>query len=360
MNRQLGRAAIVALALGATPTTFAHDGVDHAAGEAIPESDTRPHWLSASRLQVSTALQRRLALRSVAAADSAAATQILSAEVLAHPAGNGSIGAPEYGRLEADQAWPLAGQTVRKGQLLAWLKPVLSLQQESERRRDVALLAQQLRIATINRDRLAVQVEASAGVVASNNVYYDEAVLEFESLSRQLEQARGVLDARIALRAPFDGVLGETAVGNGDVVEAGTRVFGVSEARRLRIALNVFDPELVRHPPPLSLPQADGRAIALRAAGSEPLAHRQGWRLLYDGDGDAGAARQPGEIVEVLAEIPDSAAPACLRSQAGAELWVQVEPEIFERRRAADCRQIQISATERWVRDGAAILGQYR
>ncbi len=361
MKRSLLMIAVT-LAAWSTDTALAHDGVDHAQAGATVANASTPHWLGESRLHVGKALQQRLALRTASADGSDGQRSIsLSAEVLQHPATAGTLNAVEYGRIESDDTWPLAGQSVSKGQILGWLRPVLSVQQESERRRDLALLEQQLQLARINLDRLQVQVQASDGVLATNNVYYDEAVLDVAALKTRIEQANQALDQRTALRASADGVLSNVHVRNGDVVDTGDRLFTVAVHERLRIALTVFDAGQVRQPPRLTLTQPAG-ALVLNYVGNEPVSDGQGWRLLYDGDrtGKTGTLL-PGEIVQVsMVDTAYQTTRPCLRSAAGAELWVQVEPEVFERRRAADCEHIQIAATERWVRDGAAILGQYR
>ncbi len=338
-------------------SALAHDGVDHGADATAADNAARPYWISATRLHVAESLQQRLALRSSVATDEATNLR-LSAEVRQHPASTSTVSANGYGRIESAGNWPLAGQRVQKDEVLAWLRPLFSVQQDSERRRDLQLLEQQLQIAQINLSRLRSQVEASAGATAANNVYYDEAALDDAALKQRIELARRALDERIALRAPADGILVGSAVGDGDVVDTGNRLFTIAATGRLRIALPVFDAAQVRQPPALTL-HLDDRNVVLAHTGNEPAASGQGWQLLYDGADAATGALTPGEIVEVSTRTETATRP-CLRNSSGAELWVQVEAEVFERRRAADCEQIQITATERWVRDGAAILAQYR
>lgn len=346
-----------ALAVTAPAALVAHDGVDHGADATAADNAARPYWVSATRLHVAESLQQRLALRSDAAAEQPQDIR-LSAEVLPHPASTAIVSASGYGRIESAGSWPLAGQTVRKGEVLAWLRPLLSVQQDSERRRDLQLLEQQLQLAGINLERLRGQVEASGGAGVANNVYYDEAVLDVAALKQRIEHARHALEDRVALRASIDGVLAASSVGDGDVVDVGNRLFTIAATDRFRIALPVFDAAQVRQPPSLALPLGE-RSVALTHVGSEPARNGQGWQLLYDGADAATGALTPGEIVEVSTRTETATRP-CLRNSSGAELWVQVEAEVFERRRAADCEQIQITATERWVRDGAAILAQYR
>ncbi len=357
MNRlAYGLAAIALLSAG---QIHAHDGIVHESEPAASTHAAAPRWLSPTRLQVPKSMQRALQIRTETTATAIPDERILYAEVLPAPASPKTVTAAESGRLEAAQSWPLTGQRVKRGDVLAQLRPLQNLQQASERQRDIALLEQSIEIARINFERLKVQVQASDGVLATNNVYYDEARLDLESLLERHRQALQAIDPALPLRAPEDGVIAEIPVRRGDIVEVGDTLFVLVGTTHQRYAVPLHDPALANAQREYQLLLSSGHRTALRHAGVEP-AVGNGWRLLLDGAlPDTADIPVPGEFVRVATQ-GSITGPQCLQHAAGAELWVHVEPEIFERRRHADCAQIQLAATERWVREGAALLGQYR
>ena len=95
---------------------------------AMPGTSTAPQRLEDGSLFVPKAVQRQLGLRTrVAVVQELAVTVELAGTVVADARAGGLVQAGQAGRVEATGAGlPVLGQTVRKGELLAQLRPVLS------------------------------------------------------------------------------------------------------------------------------------------------------------------------------------------------------------------------------------------
>lgn len=157
----------------------------------------------------------------------------------------GSLEAVQDPRLAAEVAGRVlrigvrAGETVRKGQLLAEIDPSDIAQQHKADRAEVArieaLLLQQERLVT--RQNELVQ----KSFISKNAV--DDASAQRDALKNQLEGARaraalsanGVQKTRIV--APFDGVVEEQIAAVGDYLKVGDPVFRLVSNARLRAHL---------------------------------------------------------------------------------------------------------------------------
>ncbi len=369
----LAAAAVIA-------TAAAHDGEVHRDPDAgAPAADAaaalqRPVWLADGSLHVSRELQQRLKLRSEPwlPATRALPVQHLAAEVQPQPDAALSVVAIERGRLDAPEGggWPLPGQTVRAGQLLAWLQPQLSQPQRAERRARLAKLDAELAIADVNVERQQLQsaVNADAGGVASGNIWVEKYLAERDAMRRNRDLLAQSLDDRIALKAPHAGrVLGVVAA-PGTVVEAGAAVLRLSDSDALQLSAIHQQAGLGARIAAARL--GDGSLLLPR--GEEPLADGSGWRLRFDVP--AGQSRLlAGQVVDVALAIRPPAralalpAGACVGRNGVAEVWLQHGDERFERRRQPSCRPADLQPAvlalidgDRLVTDGAALLSRYR
>lgn len=341
----------------------AHDGEPHAATTAAPESPAGPRirWETPDTLFVPKALQRRLGIRT---ASSTATERAAIGEVIADPASRGMLSAAQPGRLETASRWPLVGQVFAAGEVLAWLHPLRNLQEETRLRTELVQSEQALKVARINVDRLRVQAGAADGVVTTGNVYREQAELDLTLAEERHRLARAALQHRVAIRAPFGGVLSSAAAQDGEIVATGQPLFEIADPRRSWLAVITDDPHLGVRLQGASL-RLDGRRVPLNVRGVEPLAGKAGWRLLLSIEADATtpAPLRPGELLSVSLQINATRvapADACVAEARGGSVWVHVAAERFARRRLPACVTLPAAADERWVTQGAALLAQYQ
>ncbi len=373
----------------------AHEGEVHRDEQpAVPPSAAalaeRPRRLPDGELFLPKPAQHLLGIRTVVWAGGPV-TQPLSllAEVQAQPAAAVTLTAPEPGRLEQalTVAWPLPGQSLHAGQLLAWLRPSISQREAARRRAQIVEFDQKLIIANLNVERLNMQSAVNGDQkVATGNIYLEEAVAERDALQRERELVAASLQDRVPLRAPVSGRLRAVPARAGDVVASGQVLFQFEDPSRLRLAVLSFDPELGER---LRSAQAHLGAgdVALAFRGQEPLSGAPGWRLLFDpvaheetgGDKDEAGVDEddtlsPGQLVGVRARavaadaVPLPSGACAIGADGAAVVWVHRAPERFAALPLKSCSSAlapgsgdaQLAAGDRLVIQGAGLLSQYR
>jgi cobalt-zinc-cadmium efflux system membrane fusion protein len=384
------RLLLLGLGMLVAAACFAHEGVVHRDEQsAVPLPAAalaeRPRRLPDGELFLPKAAQRLLGIRTIAWSD-AATSQTLSllAEVQAQPAAAVTLTAPEPGRLEAAQsAWPLPGQGLHAGQLLAWLRPLISQRDAARRRALVADLDQKLIIASLNVERLNMQSavnDDNQNKVATGNIYLEEAVAERDALQRQRELIAESLRDRIPLRAPFTGRVLAAPARVGDVAAAGQVLFQFNDPSRLRLAVLSFDPGLGERLRAVHAHLGVTGDVKVAYRGQEPLSGAPGWRLLFDpvseddAAGNDGAASSPGQLIELHAQAVAAGAAvlpsgACaIDADGAAVVWVHRAAERFAPLRLQSCASdialepggVQLAQGDRLVTQGAGLLSQYR
>ncbi|MGQ0621324.1 MAG: hypothetical protein ACT4QA_15595 [Panacagrimonas sp.] len=357
MNRGLSILAGCGTLLMAA-TVIAHDGQSHANDAGVGASSpawTAPAWTPDGRLYVPKSLQRLLGIRTQVVGREPIILSV-PATVSLRPESAGLVQAPEAGRIDSAGRWPVPGQQVRKGEVLAVLSPALSEREQARRRVELAQIEQRRVIARVNVDRMRVQIAGQDGKVAPGNIYYEQAESELRGLDEAHRAKLDGLQARSELRAPVAGRLVEVAVSPGEVVQAGSRMFLVADdGGRHRLELMHTDPRL---PGRISRASIPGQSqVRLRLRGREPMRDPPGWRLWVDSEGTEGWL--PGQIVDVELSMQPDPEPCVERGGRG-EIWLHVAPELFERRPLAGCEsEPAVQPGERRVVQGAVLLSDY-
>jgi len=379
---------IAALALGVliAGSCQAHEGmVDRDESvDTMPPSATaladRPRRLASGELNLPKAAQRLLGIRTeIWSATTAPAPISLLAEVQAQPAAAVTIAAPEPGQLEnANEhiggAWPLPGQTVRAGDVLAWLRPLIPQRDAARRHAQVADLDQKLVIANLNVGRLGMQGAVNAdSKEATGNIYLSEAIATRDALVHQRELMAQSLQDRVPLRALVSGTVLAVPARSGDVVASGQTLFQLVDPSRLRLAAISFSPGFGNGVRSARVRFDSAAGAELRYRGEEPLADAVGWRLWFDLPVTS-APLSPGQLVEVqIQAAADGAvslpADACaVDADGGTVVWIHRAPERFVPLRLKSCTSgmiaeqggVQLAQGDRLVTHGAGLLSQYR
>lgn len=352
---------------------FAHGGEDHDHGPAaapLPATGTTaPQRLADGSLFIPKAIQRQWGLRTVRADIRELPTSVeLQGKVVADANAGGRVQSTQPGRIEApDQGLPTLGQQVRKGQVLAHVRPTVSNTERGGLQAQLADLDAQQAIAQRKADRYA-QLK---GAVPQSAI--DAARLESEALRQRRQALQASLQAPEPLRAPVSGVVSAVHVMAGQVVDARETLFEVVNPARLTVEALAYEPTLAQGVTAASASVA-GASTELKFVGSGRQLREQAWVLQFriPSDQHALAVGQSVKVIATTRQTHKGAAvpqAAVVRGAGGDQaVWVHTGAEKFERRTvraqalSADSTALTsgIAAGERVVTQGASLLAQVR
>ncbi len=244
MLHVLGLTAITCIVAMFPPSAVAAPGAHGPNGEHLDA----PTAINASGLMrlpdgsvnVPMLAQRRLGIRTQLTPETqAAATIELSGRVVMDPNASGRVQAIHGGRIEAGpRGLPVAGQTVRQGEVLAYV---------AHHAEPYALANQQAQLAELRSGReLAAQrvqrLQSLEGTVPRKEI--EAARAELQSLIAREKSIGASLAAREALLAPVSGVIARADATKGQVVEAREVLFEVIDPARVLVEATTADPSL--------------------------------------------------------------------------------------------------------------------
>ena len=336
---------------------------------AMPGTSTAPQRLEDGSLFVPKAVQRQLGLRTrVAVVQELAVTVELAGTVVADARAGGLVQAGQAGRVEATGAGlPVLGQAVRKGELLAQLRPVLSSMERGSNLAQIAEIAAQLAIA----ERKVARYAQLEGAVPQATI--DATRLERDALRQRRSALGSGLNQAEALRAPISGVVSAAHAVAGQVVDAKDVLFEVVDPARLSVEALAYDP-LPAGGVTRASAAVPGGALDLAYVGSGRQLREQAQVLLFrvQPGGPAVAVGQPLTVLATTAaRVHGAAVPrsALVKTATGeTAVWVHTAAERFVQRpvTAQALGALELAVTqglaqgERVVTDGAALLAQVR
>lgn len=319
--------------------------------------------------------QRRMGLRTqIVAASQAQATVELAGRVVMDPNAGGRVQAVHGGRVEAGpRGLPVAGQAVRKGEVLAYIRHHAEPYAEANQQAQLAELRSSRQLAAQRVQRL----ESLEGTVPRKEI--EAAKADLQSLSAREKSIAASLGAREALVAPVSGVIARAQAVAGQVADARELLFEIVDPTRLMVEATTADAALPARMAGASLREAPGARLQLVGAGG---ALRDGvmpvnFRLQSAGAAGNGqalplAVGQPVTLIAQLAERIEGfvlPAQAVVRNAAneqvvwiksGAERYIP-QPVRVQTLDAATVAVVQgLGADNRVVVEGAALLAQIR
>ena len=370
MSRQTKYLNALALACALSLPLFvqAHEGHDDAPPALSGDS---PRRQSDGSVFIPKSAQRQLGLRTlaVAAGEHARAFE-LAGTVVMDPNAGGKVQAALAGRLEADpQGLPLPGQSVKKGQVLAYVVPTAGALERSGQ------LAQQaeLRAAQGLAERRLARLRELADTVARNDI--EAAESELQSLTARLAAVGAGLQQRDALVAPVSGVIASSNAVAGQVLDAREQVFEVVDPARLRIEALAYDPAQAQDVAGASLALPGGQSVPLRFLGAARSLREQALPLSFAGDAQALSQLALGQSVRLVVQTRSRVAGlqvplAALQKNPSnqAIVWVKTAPEQYAPRvvRIQPLDGVHVAVTdglqpgERVATQGASLLNQIR
>jgi membrane fusion protein, heavy metal efflux system len=359
----------LALSWGVITPSRAGPGHDHGDAPAVPSANG-PQRLPDGSVFLPKAAQRQLGVRTLLTADSELPRSFeLSGKVVMDPNAGGKVQPLNAGRIEpGPRGLPSAGQTVRKGEVLAYVLPSAA---PIERSSQAAQLAE-LRVAKSLADKRVARLKELADTVPRKDI--EAAESEAQSLAERIAAVGTGLSSREALVAPVSGVIASASVVAGQVVDAREVLYEIVDTARLRIEALAFDPAVAADVGSASLALGTTR-VPLVFVGAARSLREQALPMAFRAEGKALAALAVGQPVRVFvqsrAKVKGIAVPLATLMKSPANqtiVWVKTAPERFEPRTVTveplDGVTVAItsglSAGDRVATQGATLINQVR
>lgn len=258
----------IAAALMLHQSAFAAPGAHGPNGEHLEQTtSTNTNSRGLSRLpdgsvNVPKLAQRRMGVRTLIAPESDAASTVqLPAKVTTDPNASGLVQSTYGGRVETGpKGLPVAGQAVRQGETLAWVRysadPYALAGQQAQR----AELQANLKLA---QQRL-VRLLSLEGSVPRKEI--DAARIDVQSLEQRERSISTSLEGREALRAPISGVIAHADLKAGQIVDSRAVLVEVVDPGRLMVEASTPDVSLGDRVQSATLAGIDGVELKLVGA----------------------------------------------------------------------------------------------
>ena len=293
----------------------------------------------------------------------------LSGKVVMDPNAGGKVQALMAGRLQAGpRGLPSVGQSVRKGEVLAYVLPAAAA---IERSNQAAQLAELGAGRSLAAKRLA-RLQELADTVPRKEI--EAAESEVESLGARIAALGVGLSARDTLVAPVTGVIASANAVAGQVVDARELLFEVIDPSRLQIEALAFDAALAADIGGAFL-SVGGQKVALIFVGASRSLRDQALPLAFRAEGAALSQLAVGQPVAVVlqsrsrvAGVPVPAASLTKNPANQTIVWVKTAPERIEARvvtvEPLDGATVAVTAGlkagDRVATQGATLINQIR
>lgn len=373
-----GRNALCAFAAALIAIASAHAGPGaHGPGGEHIDGATGGSVSGLARLadgsvNVPMASQRVMGIRTRIAPDTeTTATIELPGRVVMDPNASGRVQAVHGGRIESTaNGLPVAGQSVKRGQVLAYLR---------HHAEPFAQASQQAELASLSASRsLAAQrvkrLESLEGTVPRKEI--EAARAELMSLTQREQSIGRSLGARESLIAPIAGVIARANATSGQIVEAGEILFEVVDPARVLVEATSVDVALAQRISSATLAAIPD--VTLRFVGAARSLREGALPLTFRAESDKAGAALPlaiGQPVTVIATLNERIKGIVLPAQAVVRspsnepvVWVKVSAERYLPQRVAvralDSENVVVTqglgADNRVVVQGAPLLAQIR
>ena len=223
-----------------------------------------PHRRPDGTVFMPIAAQRVFGLRTVIGERAMVpATVELPGRIVRDPSTAHLIQSAQDGFVEATaEGFVFAGQAVRRGDLLANLKPALSTVERAHLDARIQELANDIDLA---RKRMARLEEVLMVRYRANRI--EQVRVEIEGMRRQLEILRASGDRPVELRAQTDGIVSRVNVASGQFVHAGHTIFEIVDPSRLWVSASAFEPGIQDRIVSASAMTPDGDRLELTFVG---------------------------------------------------------------------------------------------
>ena len=374
-NRLMNSSILFVVAAGMVLVPLVADadaGHDHGPAPAATFVEA-PQRLPDGSVYLPKRTQRQLALRTVVARQGTSRQTVeLVGKVAMDPNAGGKVQPMVAGRIApGPRGLPSLGQSVRKGEVLAYVHPATG----AIERANQAAQAAELRAGKTLAENRVARLQQLEGTVPQKDV--ETAKAEAQALTERLAAVGGSLTSTEALVAPASGVIASTSVVAGQVVDAREVLFEIVDPSRLLVEAIAHDATLATRITAASGRIGPGVSVPLTFIGAGRSLREQALPILFRIN--AGKERLPalavGQPLTVVAQTDQSvvgfAIPvtAIVRDRNNQEIvWVHVGAERFVPRTVryvpadgATSTVVEgVVAGDRIVVQGASLLNQVR
>jgi biotin carboxyl carrier protein len=277
--------------------------------------------------------QHRAGIRTQAAAAAVAALR-LPAVVVADPRRESRIAAVQDGVVAAaGGALPVAGQAVQAGQVLAWLRPLLSQPDRRDMGMDLALAQRDIKQDRIQIDRYGIDENQHLDVKLSTPSL--DIITNYRSAQARDGELSGALRNAIAVIAPQAGTVLRSPAMAGKVAAAGEILFEIEAPGALAVEADYADDDIDAQNVQQAL-AADGRVLPLSFLGLSFDSALRTHRALYTAADPSLSVNQP-LLLEAQRRYSGPApfalpATAVCRDGGGPRVWLHLEAQHFRSR----------------------------
>lgn len=246
-------------------TSFAGSGHDHSHDETPAAANSNgPKRLPDGSVFLPKLSQRQLSVRTLLTERKELPQAFeLVGRVVMDPNAGGKVQPTIAGRIEpGPRGFPSLGQTVRQGEVLAYVRPSTGT---IERANQAAQAAELRSTKALTEKRLA-RLKQLEGSVPQKEI--DAAQAELQSANERLAAIGGSLSSKEALVAPASGVVAAANVVAGQVVDAREVLFEIVDPNRLRIEGVAHDVESAGNIATASASTASGESFELEFIGA--------------------------------------------------------------------------------------------
>jgi membrane fusion protein, heavy metal efflux system len=305
----------------------------------------------------------------VTASGDAAASMRMVGTLVPDPNASGRVQSSQPGRLEpTDRGFPILGQRVERGQVLAFVLPTYSAAERGGLVQNAAELDAQITILDARVRRLV----ALRGSVSEREI--SEAQAELAGARQRRAAIQPALSGRESLVAPVSGVVSVVRGAVGQLVDSQVSVFDIVDPSRLWVEALAFERQGLDRVTGASATLADGRTVELTFMGRGLTVRQQAVPVNFrvdnpPADAPIGAsvmvtlrtARQvQGIVLPADAVVRSAEGPPVVFEHASAERFVprQVRVQPLDGTRVVVTAGLE--AGRRVVVQGAGLIAQVR
>ncbi|QJP13441.1 HlyD family efflux transporter periplasmic adaptor subunit [Starkeya sp. ORNL1] len=290
--------------------------------------------------------------------------------VITDPSVGTTVNAALAGIIESNQGtFPFLGMRVRRGDLLAYLQPTVTVSERAQIEARVQQLSNQITLAEKQMERLAgvLFVRYRTNKIEAQKV-------QIEGYRRELLSLQSALERRESLRATADGVISKVGAVVGSTVNQGQILFEIVDPEALWVEAAAYDAAIAENIRTATAITGDGKPIPLEFIGGGMTLSNQAIPLRFRvvGPHEGLSVGKPVTVIvqqnKTIAGIPVPASSVIRDGDGRSIVWERTGAETFVPRQVRATRvagnqmvvESGLANGARVVTEGASLLNQIR
>jgi hypothetical protein len=290
--------------------------------------------------------------------------------VITDPSVGTTVNAALAGIIESNQGtFPFLGMRVRRGDLLAYLQPTVTVSERAQIEARVQQLSNQITLAEKQMERLAgvLFVRYRTNKIEAQKV-------QIEGYRRELLSLQSALERRESLRATADGVISKVGAVMGGTVNQGQILFEIVDPEALWVEAAAYDAAIAENIRTATAIPGDGKPIPLEFIGGGMTLSNQAIPLRFRvmGPHEGLSVGKPVTVIvqqnKTIAGIPVPASSVIRDGDGRSIVWERTGAETFVPRQVRATRvagnqmvvESGLANGARVVTEGASLLNQIR